>query len=61
MICTENCASSEDESKYGKNLYKNEYEQDRRLIQVPSFNWLSYTRYKMPRISRKFKLKVCKI
>lgn len=37
-----------------EDCYKH-YSEDERMIQVPSFHWLSYTRYNMPR-TRKFEL-----
>lgn len=40
----ESCDSSE------KKCYENLYIDNQKFIEIPSFNWLNYTRYNMPRL-----------
>jgi hypothetical protein len=50
-------SSSGDESgcdNFVKNCYRNGYVENERFIEIPAFDWLNYTRYNMPRVSRKF-------
>lgn len=58
-------STSEDESceNYGRVQYRNEFleRENSTFIQIPTFDWLNYTRYNMPRISRKIFLKTLKI
>lgn len=46
-------SSSGDEcDNFDKDCYR--YVDSERFVEIPSFDWLNYTRYNMPRISRKF-------
>lgn len=51
-------SSSGDESSscdnFVKSCYRNGYVENERFMEIPAFDWLNYTRYNMPRISRKF-------
>lgn len=55
-------SSSGDESNgcegFERNCYRNGLVDSERFVDIPAFDWLNYTRYNMPRISRKFK--ICK-
>lgn len=50
--------SSGDESNgcehYERNLYQDRFNESERFVEIPSFGWLNYTRYNMPRLPRKF-------
>lgn len=54
-ISVKSSVSSEDEScdSYGKVHYRNDFNEREKFIQIPTFDWLNYTRYNMPRISSK--------
>lgn len=58
MSTSSSRSSSGDESSgcdnFGKNFYRNGYVENERFIEIPSFDWLNYTRYNMPRIPREF-------
>lgn len=36
------------------NCYQTNYSDGEKFMEIPSFDWLNYTRYNMPRVSRKF-------
>lgn len=38
---------------YVNNCYRSDFVDSERFVDIPSFDWLNYTRYNMPRLQRK--------
>lgn len=55
-IIFENSFSTSGDESNGCESFGNKYEISERFSQVPRFDWLSYTRYNMPRVSRKLNI-----
>ena len=54
-MTTNSSGSSGDESdNFEKSCYRSGYVDSERFVEIPAFDWLNYTRYNMPRITRKF-------
>lgn len=58
LVTNSSGSSSGDESNgcdnFERNCYRNGYVDSERFVEIPAFDWLNYTRYNMPRISRKW-------
>lgn len=51
-------SSGDDESNSCDNYERIQYVESERFMEIPAFDWLSYTRYNMPRLPRKHLLEI---